>query len=163
MPFTYQEPQENDYQPLAEGDYHFNIIGVSATYHNNNGNFILPIEINLLGTDRKLKCWLAAGISKKDGKSFDMISPLLKCIRRNPAVGEEPDFSSRNLLGATGVAHVKEKLYEGDNPKYDGMTFPAVAWWVYDKLKAGATISGGKDAKPATYNQPLPDQDGIPF
>src|ERR1700679_1303862 len=103
--YVYREPEERKYEPIPEGDYQFSVESIEATYTNDRGTFILPVEIHLTGTDRKIKSWLSAGISDKG--PFDMIAPFLKSIRRNPAAGEEPDFSSRNLLGASGVAHVK--------------------------------------------------------
>lgn len=172
MSYKYNEPEERNYEPLPEGNYGFTVFSIDATYNNDKGTFILPVEIHLAGTDRKLKQWLSAGIDSK-GKAFDMIAPFLKSIRRNPAVGEEPDFSSRNIVGTTGVAHVKEKLYAGKDEKYQGMTFPTVAWWVYDREKTGATISDGKSAQDRVYGKGVPasqmppldkaDDDNVPF
>lgn len=167
MSYKYDEPKDQEYEPLPEGDYPFTVEEILATYTNDNGSFILPVVIRLEDTNRTIRQWLSAGTSSK-GKPFDMIAPFLKCVRRNPAVGEEPDFSSRNLVGATGVAHVREELYTGDNDKYKGKTFPGVARWIYDKEQTNATVSGGKDAAPKTYNQPRAmtkeeESDSVPF
>lgn len=172
--YRYNEPQENEYEPIPEGDYDFGVTSIEPTYTNDRGTFILPVEIRLVGTERKIKQWLSAGTSIK-GKPFDMISPFLKSIRRNPAVGEEPDFSSRNLIGASGKAHVREEPYTGENEKYKGKTFPSVAWWIYDREQT-ATVSGGQTAQDRTYGKSLPassrpplkpapedDGDSIPF
>lgn len=170
MSYKYSEPVEQEFEPLPEGDYPFEVVDVLATYNNDKGTFILPVEIHLKDTNRRIKQWLSAGISEK-GKPFDMIAPFLKCIRRAPAIGEEPDFSSRNLIGGAGVAHVSEKLYTGKNVKYQGKSFPGVDEWLYDREKTNATVSGGKDAKDRSYgkekskidpNDNLPDMDA-PF
>lgn len=154
MSYRYDEPKD-EYEPIPEGDYPFTIEDVEATYTNDRGTFILPITIRLSDTNRTIKAWLSAGTSSK-GKSFDMIAPMLKCTRRNPAVGEEPDFSSRNLVGASGVAHVREVEYSGENDKYKGKMFPGVAWWVYDREQTNATTSGGPKAQDRTYGKSAP-------
>lgn len=173
MSYRYDEPKEAAYEPLPEGDYGFTVVSVEPTYNNEKGTFILPVEIHLADTQRKIKCWLSAGYTQKN-EPFDMIAPFLKSVRRNPAVGEEPDFSSRNIIGSTGVAHIKEKPYKGDKAEYEGMSFPAVAYWKYDKQQAQATTSGGKEAKDREYGKTLPamqsgklqppeDTDDVPF
>jgi len=159
MSYKYEEPKEQEFEPLPEGDYPFDVLEVLPTYNNEKGTFILPVSIHLKDTTRNIKQWLSAGTSAK-GKPFDMIAPFLKCIRRNPASGEEPDFSSRNLVGATGIAHIVEEDYTGDNDKYVGKKFPTVKAWIYDKEQTNATISGGKDAKAKTYNKPPEMQKG---
>lgn len=175
MSYKYDEPKD-EYEPLPEGDYPFTVEDIEATYTNDKGTFILPVTIRLNDTNRTIKAWLSAGTSAK-GKPFDMIAPFLKCIRRNPAIGEEPDFSSRNLIDATGVAHIREEEYTGDNSKYQGKMFPAVKLWLYDREKTNATTSGGKDAPDRTYGKAPPalpkmqtgklspplDDDDIPF
>lgn len=171
MSYTYNEPVENEYEPLPEGDYPFTVEEIEATYNNDKGTFILPVTIRLTDTNRTIRAWLSAGISSKN-KPFDMIAPFLKCIRRNPAIGEEPDFSSRNLIDASGVAHICEEPYSGDDPKYKGKSFPAVKFWVYDREQANATVSGGKDAKDTSYKKPaakaghsksIDESDDVPF
>ena len=154
MSYQYNEPQEaSEFEPLPEGDYLFEVKEVLPTYLNDKGTFILPVSIHLKDTNRSIKQWLSAGTSAK-GKPFDMIAPFLKCVRKNPAIGEEPDFSSRNLVGATGVAHISEHPYTGQDPKYKGKSFPGVDEWLYDREKVGATTSGGKNAQEAIYNKP---------
>lgn len=163
MSYTYNEPNEvPTYEPLPEGDYPFEVKAIQPTYTNEKGTFILPVEIHLVDTNRNIKTWLSAGISKK-GDPFDMIAPFLKCIRCNPAIGEEPDFSSRNLLGASGMAHIKEEPYKGDDAKYQGMSFPTVKMWLYDRELANATLSGGPSAKERTYGKGVDPDDEIPF
>ena len=160
MSYQYSEPKEApEFEPLPEGDYPFEVKEVLPTYTNENGNFVLPVSITLKDTTRNIKQWLSAGTSVK-GKPFDMIAPFLKCIRRNPAIGEEPDFSSRNLVGATGIAHVSEKPYTGKDAKYKDKMFPGVDEWIYDREKTNATVSGGKDAKDRTYGKLPSEQKG---
>jgi len=167
MSYRYSEPKEPEYEPFIEGDYDFYVTGIQETYTNPNGNFVLPVEIQLKNTNIKIRCWLSAGMSAK-GKPFDMIAPFLKCIRKNPAVDEEPDFSAKNLVSSKGSAHCAEELYTGDSLKYKGKMFPGVASWIYDREAVAATISGGSEAAPKTYTQPTAvteaeKKDNIPF
>jgi len=174
MSYQYQEPREPEFEPLPEGEYPFTVEDIGATYNNDKGTFILPVEIHLNDTNRTIKQWLSAGISAK-GKPFDMIAPFLKSIRRNPAIGEEPDFSSRNLVGASGVCYVIEEEYTGDNDKYRGKMFPKVSDWIYDKQQTQATTSVGAKAQDRTYGKapamqvdklkpaPIDDSDEVPF
>lgn len=145
MSYKYSEPKENEFEPLPEGDYGFEVVAVEPTYENERGTFILPVEIRLRDTNRKVKHWLSAGVSVK-GNEFDMIAPFLKCIQRQPKVGTQPDFSSRNLIGCVGIAHIVEKEYNGTNDKYKGKKFPSVEKWIYDQEESSA-----------------PPEDDIPF
>jgi len=171
MSYKYQEPTEREYEPLEPGEYDFVVTDVQDTYTNNNGNFILPVEITLKGTKINIRSWLAAGMSRK-GKPFDMIAPFLKCVRKNPAVDEQPDFSPKSLIGARGRAKVDNEEYSGNDAKHKGKNFPAVAEWLYDRQQTTATVSQGDKAQPKSYDKPAaassapkaqPEDDDIPF
>jgi hypothetical protein len=167
MSYKYQEPSSPDFEVLPAGEYDFVVVGVEDPYVK-NGNFILPIKIQIKGCNVTVFDYPSAGRTKKDNKPYDTIAPFLKAIRRNPAVDEEPDFSAKNLIGAKGTAKLKIEEYQGvKNNK--------VHFYVYDREQTTATVSRGPAAQPKSYNQPAgetrplstaasaPDDDNIPF
>lgn len=164
MSYTYSEPQRPDYEVLPPGQYEFVVTHVEDTYTNKNGNFVLPIRFQVKNTSVTVLDNPSAGTAQKSGKPYDMLAPFLKAIRRNPAEGEEPDFSAKNLIGAKGIVILKVEEFNGENQN-------KVNRYVYDKQQTTATVSGGKDAAPKTYNKPASsmeplkpaDADNIPF
>lgn len=146
MSYKYAEPKQTVFEPLPAGEYDFTVIEVDQTTLTDKGNFMLPIKIQIKNTNNVIYDYPSAGKSAKDGKPYDTIAPLLKAIRRNPAVDEEPDFSSANLVGARGSVKLKVEEYEGTKRN-------KVSYYIYDREQTTATVSGGLDAKPKEYNQ----------
>lgn len=145
--YTYKEPTQPDFEVLPAGEYEFVVVDVQEPYQNDNGNFILPVKLQVRNSNVTVYDYPSAGQAKKDGKPYDTIAPFLKAIRRNPAVDEQPDFSGKNLIGAKGLAKLKIEEYQGvKNNK--------VHYYVYDRQQTNATVSRGPDAPAKTYNQP---------
>jgi hypothetical protein len=142
MSYRYAEPKAHESKTLPAGEYDFVVVQVDSPYHNDKGNFVVPVRIGIKGTTIVVYDWPGAGKSG-EGKPYDTVAPFLKSIRRNPAVGEEPDFSSNSLRGCRGTVKLKVDKDTG---------FNKVAFYVYDREQTGATISR-PSAPPEMYRQ----------
>ena len=164
--YKYQEPKPVEFEVLPVGEYDFTVVAVEEPYtKSDTGGFVFPVIIQIKNTQVKVYDYPGAGLSKKDRKPYDTVAPFLKAIRRNPAVDEEPDFSAAHIVGAKGRVKLKVEDYQGvKNNK--------VAYYIYDRDQAAATISR-PGAGPVAYNKSEPaaglgrveddNGDNIPF
>jgi len=154
--YTYNEPEEREFEVLPEGEYAFTITEVFAFEVAKSGNEYLPLKI-------AVKSPKGNTVNVFDNLVFTekakfRIDQLLKSIGKAPAPGTAEDFDDPTwLVGCKGVVKLKIETYNSNNRnKVDAYLFKKAT-------VEGRMVTTAKRAEAPVATQQEEEHDNIPF
>ena len=148
--YTYNEPEDRQYEVLEPGEYDFAIAEVFAFETAKSGNEYLPLKLHI-----KPHGVVFDNLVFTDKAKF-RIDQLLKSIGKAPSPGTAVDFDDPSwLVGSKGRVKLRIETFNGtDRNKVDAYLFKP-------GHVVGRTVTTPKAA--AAPRRVEEDQDNIPF